>query len=153
MAYEVKVASDKLFPDVAVGVKLPIVTTGGQLFNQSYSTQDQAISNLKNLILTRQGERLYQPLFGTKLQDALFEQNTAVIKEVIRTSITDAVGFWLPYITINSLKVETVVAVGTSNEEHGITVSMVVSVNGQSSGIPITFLITSNSIQELYATT
>lgn len=149
MAYEIKVGQDKLFPDVAVGVMLPIVTPGGQLFNQSYSTQEQAISNLKNLILTRQGERIYQPLFGTKLIDALFEQNTDVIKEVIRTSITDAVSFWLPYITINKLTVQTVVSVNSGNEEHGITVSMIVSVNGQKSETPITFLITTNSIQEL----
>ena len=149
MAYEIKVGQDKLFPDVAIGVTLPIVAPGGQLFNQSYSTQEQAISNLKNLILTRQGERLYQPLFGTKLKDALFEQNTDVIKEVIRTSITDAVSFWLPYISINKLTIQTVVSVDSGNEEHGITVSMIVSVNGQKSETPITFLITTNSIQEL----
>ena len=149
MAYEIQVRQDKLFPDVAIGIKLPIVSSGGQLFNTSYSTQEQAISNLKHLILTRQGERIYQPLFGTKLQDALFEQNTDTIKEIVRSTIVDAVGFWLPYITINKLTVNTVVSAGNSGDEHGITVSMVVSVNGQKSETPITFLITSNTIQEL----
>jgi phage baseplate assembly protein W len=152
MAYEIKVGTDNIFPDVAIGIKLPIVTTGGRLFNQSYSTQDQAISNLKNLMLTRQGERLYQPLFGTRLQDALFEQDTDTIKELISTSIYSAVSFWLPYITIKKLTIQTIVVVDGTKEEHGITVSMTVMVNGQPSETPITFLITSSTISEYYAT-
>ena len=38
-----------LLPDVAVGVKLPFVGKDGTLFQLSYSTEEQAISNLKNL--------------------------------------------------------------------------------------------------------
>lgn len=151
MAYEVKVGTNILFPDVAIGIKLPIVSTGGKLFPQSYSTEEQAISNLKNLILTRQGERLYQPLFGTKLQNALFEQNTDTIREIIKNSIIDAVRFWLPYISINRLTVKTNTS-DSSIDEHKITVSMTISVNGQTSETPITFLITPTTIEELYVT-
>ena len=75
MSYEKRYHPIDLLPDVAVGIKLPIVGKNGNLFDLSYSTEDQAISNFKNLILTRQGERIMQPLFGTKLQDSLFEQN------------------------------------------------------------------------------
>lgn len=153
MAYEVKVGADVLFPDTAIGVKLPIVSTGGRMFPLSYSTFEQSISNLKNLILTNRGERLYQPIFGTHLRKALFEQNTDTIKELIRTDILDSVNFWLPYITIDKLTVQTVVSVAGKTDEHGITVSILISVNGQKSETPITFLITSNSIEELYATT
>ena len=37
--------------DVAVGVKLPFGKPNG-LFTQSYTTEEQAVSNLKNLLLT-----------------------------------------------------------------------------------------------------
>jgi phage baseplate assembly protein W len=146
MSYEKKYHPIDLLPDVAVGIKLPIVGVDGRLFDLSYSTEDQAISNLKNLILTRQGERLMQPLFGTKLQDSLFEQNDDILKASIKSSIEQAVEFWLPYISINSLEVNPVIAVGSSKEEHGVQISLQVSVNDQESNIPITFLATATTV-------
>jgi phage baseplate assembly protein W len=147
MAYEQIVSINN--PDVAVGITLPFSQTNGRLFNLSYSTEEQALSNLKNLILTRQGERIMQPLFGTNLQDSLFEQNDDLLKSSIRDSIQDAVEFWLPYIAISELKVETVLAVGNSKEEHGVTISMKVLVNGVESEIPLTFLITASEIEQI----
>lgn len=146
MSYEKKYHPIDLLPDVAVGIKLPIVGVDGRLFDLSYSTEDQAISNLKNLILTRQGERLMQPLFGTKLQDSLFEQNDDILKASIKSSIEQAVEFWLPYISINSLEVNPVIAVGSNKEEHGVQISLQVSVNDQESNIPITFLATATTV-------
>lgn len=149
MSYERRYNTIDLQPDVAVGVKLPIVSTTGRLFDLSYSTRDQAISNLKNLILTRRGERLYQPLFGTRLYDYLFEQNDDLIVVGIQDAITEAVSFWLPYITINRLDVKPVIAVTPDNEEHGVQVTMEVSVENDNVNTPITFLITNNSVEEI----
>jgi phage baseplate assembly protein W len=147
MAYELqKKHPIDLLPDVAVGIKLPMTGKNGVLFDQSYSTQEQALSNLKNLILTRKGERIMQPLFGTNLQDLLFEQNTDSLKDSLYNSIASAVSFWLPYITIDSLNVQSVVAVGSTQEEHGVTISIVVSVNGQPANQPITFLVTTSTV-------
>lgn len=138
-----------LLPDVAVGIKLPFVTKEGNLFQLSYSTEEQAISNLKNLILTRRGERILQPLFGTNLQDSLFEQNDNLLKESIETNIIEAVEFWLPYISITELNVQTVLAVDGTNEEHGVTISLKVSVNDSPSEIPVTFLVTAGGVEEV----
>jgi len=137
-----------LLPDVAVGIKLPFIGKTGNLFELSYSTEEQAISNLKNLVLTRPGERILQPLFGTELQNALFEQNDDILKERIQNSITEAVEFWLPYIGINELNIQTVVAVDGTKEEHGITISMKVSVNDIPSEVPTTFLVTTSGVSE-----
>ena len=53
MAYEIKYNSPvKINPDVAVGIKLPLVDAGGRLFDLSYTTNDQILSKLKNLVLT-----------------------------------------------------------------------------------------------------
>lgn len=149
MSYEKRYNPIDLLPNVAVGVKLPFVSKTGVLFELSYSTEEQALSNLKNLILTRQGERIMQPFFGTRLQDSLFEQNDESLTSRIRSSIEEAVGFWLPYITIDRLQVTTVVAVGTTNEEHGVKIEIQVSVNGQAVNKPITFLATASTVEEL----
>jgi hypothetical protein len=59
--------------DVAVGVQLPFGKNKG-LFSLSYTTEEQAISNLKNLLLTRKGERPFQPQFGSDVYSLMFEQ-------------------------------------------------------------------------------
>jgi len=149
MGYELRYNPIDLLPDVAVGIKLPIVSVDGRLFDLSYSTEEQAISNLKNLILTRRGERVMQPFFGTTLQDSLFEQDTTLLISGIKDSISQAVAFWLPYITINKLDVTPVTAVASAFEEHGVTISITVSINGQQSNTPITFLVTATTIQAI----
>ena len=147
MSYEKRYNTIDLLPDVAVGIKIPMLRGDGVLFDLSYSTEEQVISNLKNLVLTRKGERVMQPEFGTTLQDSLFEQNTDLLVTSIRNSIQDAVKFWLPYVSLDTITVEPVIAVLGNQEEHGVTISLVVSLNGQKSETPITFLVTANSIE------
>lgn len=138
-----------LLPDVAVGIKLPFIGKDGNLFDLSYSTQDQAISNLKNLLLTRRGERIMEPYFGTTIQDSLFEPNTVDVIDGIQSSIREAVSYWLPYIIIDSLTVENVIASLGAQQEHGVTVSLKVSVTEAGANIPITFLVTPSTITVL----
>ena len=52
-------------------------------------------------------------------------------------------------IDITNLTIETVIAVGDSKEEHGVTISLRVAINGQESEIPITFLVTADGAQEI----
>lgn len=109
-------------PDRAIGIKLPFnkavnsrmtidghyasgSADGGGVFVSSYSTDDQAISNFRNLLLTQKGERVFQPNFGTNIQRLIFEQNTSELADAIETELTDDVAFWLPYISILSLNV------------------------------------------------
>ena len=67
---EYKIHPLDLKKNVAIGVMLPL--GGAPIFKSSYTTEEQAISNLKNLILTRKGERPFQPLFGTDVYSLLF---------------------------------------------------------------------------------
>ena len=149
MAYEIQSNTINLTPDVAVGIKLPMIGKLGNLFDLSYSTQDQAISNLKNLLFTTPGERVMQPLFGTELRSSLFEQNDNALREEIYDSITRSIEFWLPYIGINELIVTPVATIDGVKEEHGVTISLKVSVNGIAVNTPITFLVTSSTIEEI----
>ena len=57
--------------NTAIGVMLPL--GGTPIFKSSYTTEEQTLSNLKNLLLTRKGERPFQPEFGTEIYSLLFE--------------------------------------------------------------------------------
>ncbi|HAI38172.1 MAG TPA: hypothetical protein DCM40_08625 [Maribacter sp.] len=75
-------------------------------FPLSYTTEEQALSNLKNLLLTYPGERYMQPTFGVRIKDRVFEPNTPDLKIALNTEIQDAIGYWLPYIKIKAINID-----------------------------------------------
>ena len=91
--------------DIAIGVTIPFGKPGGELFNLSYTTEEQAISNLKNLLLTRKGERPFQPNFGSTIPSLLFEPMDSGLETSIDESLREDIGLWLPYIVIEDIKV------------------------------------------------
>ena len=92
--------------DVAVGVKLPFGKPNG-LFTLSYTTEEQAVSNLKNLLLTKKGERPFQPLFGSDVYAQLFENIDLNLSDRISETLSKDIKFWLPYIVIDNIDIET----------------------------------------------
>ena len=106
-------------PDQAIGISLPFnksaakrnVNTNyasgslsaGSVFAQTFTTDDQAISNLKNLLLTRKGELLMQPNFGTNIYDSLFEANTDTLLTNVKSALREDIEFWLPYIALDEI--------------------------------------------------
>ena len=95
-----------LNPDVAVGITLPLTVGRQGYFNQSYTTIEQAKSNLQNLLLTMKGERPFNPEFGSDLYILLFEPMTDDLKELIIVSIESAVEEWMTYINIKNIIVD-----------------------------------------------
>lgn len=111
--------------DVAVGIKLPFSKNNG-LFSLSYSTEEQAISNLKNLLLTRKGERVFQPTFGSQIYALLFEPISLDLKQKMEDGILVDINFWLPYIIID----EVVVTPDEDRNHVGITLNFRVTEQG-----------------------
>lgn len=136
-----------LEPDVAVGITLPMTAVDGSLFKLSYTTQEQAISNLKNLLLTIRGERPMQPLFGTNIQQSLFQQITNALLERIDDSIRQAIEYWLPYIIISDLEISVESGEYYGMNEHGIKVYLLVRITENGANIPITIFYTPSTIQ------
>ena len=97
-----QIASDN---DSYFGLKFPLTYKDGRdgFFPRAKTLTDQAYSNLKNLLLTRKGERLGQPTFGSDLWNIIFEQITEDIGDSVEQSVREAVDYWLPYITINNV--------------------------------------------------
>ena len=76
----------------------------GGIFAVNYTTLTQAKDNLKNLILTRKGERIMNPTFGCDIWKVLFEQmDGGLIESKIESTILDAVSNWLPYLNIDEI--------------------------------------------------
>lgn len=130
------------FPDKAVGILLPfngnanlinisypenrVITKDVKPFKLSYSTEEQAISNLVNLLLTRKGERLMQPSFGSPIPEFVFEPNTQKGREKLSRGVRRDIEFWLPYILINDLQVlsSSDTAFPDSNSEHNVIIKI-----------------------------
>ena len=101
-----KVVKDtKSFNDFAYGITLPVKNGNTGFFESAFSSYEQAKSNLKNLLLTKKGERVMQPNFGTGLSSLLFEQMDDSVEERLKETITNSVNFWLPYISIEEIDV------------------------------------------------
>jgi phage baseplate assembly protein W len=88
--------------NVAIGIPLPL--GGTPIFRSTYTTEDQALSNLKNLLLTRKGERPFQPLFGTEIPSLLFENINRDTLTNLEESVRADIEFWLPYINISEIR-------------------------------------------------
>jgi phage baseplate assembly protein W len=74
------------------------------IFSINYTTLTQAKDNLKNLILTKKGERLMNPEFGCDVWRVLFEPLNGVLVETsIENAIVEAVSIWLPYLNIDTI--------------------------------------------------
>ena len=109
MAYELNkkiVIDTEEFNNFAVGITLPIQRGEDGYFRQSFKTFDQVRSNLKNLLLTKRGERMLQPDFGSGLHDLLFNPATDKFEEDLETTINDAVAKWLPYVIVEDINID-----------------------------------------------
>jgi phage baseplate assembly protein W len=87
-----------------LGIGINRSSNSNGIFATNYTTLNQAKDNLKNLILTKKGERLMNPEFGCDVWNVLFEQlDGNSIENRIESTINDAVSIWLPYLNINEI--------------------------------------------------
>jgi phage baseplate assembly protein W len=163
---------DDLNPDTAIGVLYPLnKAVGGQsltgnptnpinggsvysttadgagVFRLSYTTEDQAISNLKMLLLTRMGERLYHPTFGTRVQALVFEPNTDELADAVEDELKNAINFWLPYIIINDIFVNNTDSYG--DIQHRIEIKLRFRVTEQGANQEIILIVTGDSVNAI----
>lgn len=83
-----------------IGITLPIQDGNTGYFAQSFDTLTQVKTNIINLLNTRQGERRFEPTFGTRLWSLVFEQNIDTLKDQAINIITDDISSWIPNVTV-----------------------------------------------------
>ena len=104
MAYRIQTIDDNTTnSDIGLGIDMSFGNPG--IFKTLYTSNNQAKANIRNLLLTRLGERYNHPNFGTNLLSVVFQPSTPETKELINTEITSAISFWLPYIRIENLEI------------------------------------------------
>jgi phage baseplate assembly protein W len=89
----------------------------GDFIELNNSDKNAIKSDLMHLILTRKGERLYMPDFGTDLLKYIFEPNDFKTQGDIKVDITETVKKYLPNLQINDVIVET-----NPNNEYTATI-------------------------------
>ena len=94
---------------VRVGLQMPLGRQPGNndgYFASTKTTMDAVKEDVKLLLLTQQGERLFQPLLGMNIRRFLFEQITENTVVEIENDIVDTFSRWLPFVQLNDIKVD-----------------------------------------------
>jgi len=94
---------------VSVGLQMPLGRQPGSVdgyFSTTKTTIDAVKEDIKMLLLTQQGERLFQPLLGMNIRRFLFEQITENTVIEIENDIVATFSRWLPFVQLNDIKID-----------------------------------------------
>ena len=93
---------------VSVGIDFPFgrVGNGDGYFKTTKTTVDAIKNNIKLLLQTNQGERMFQPNLGMNLRNLLFEQMTEDLTIQIENNIVDVFERWLPFVELRNIDIE-----------------------------------------------
>jgi len=93
---------------VSVGIEFPFGRSGGGgdgYFNSTKTTVDSIKNNIKLLLQTHRGERVFQPGLGMGLRNLMFEQMTEEITVQIENDIVDVFQRWLPFVELRDIQI------------------------------------------------
>lgn len=104
-----------------IGLKLPLEKGDAEgYFESTNITLDAVKENIKNLLKTRKGERVFQTKLGIGLDDVLFENMTEELETVIRDRINSTIRQWLPFVGIKQLNIN----MNDSNNANKLNISI-----------------------------
>ena len=87
-----------------ININYPFKDSKKGFFLDLTENDSQAIkADLLHLILTRRGQRLYNPDFGTDLMRFIFEPNDVLTEEGIKDEIRTVVKKFLPNLKLNEI--------------------------------------------------
>jgi phage baseplate assembly protein W len=117
-------SNNSLFgPQLPIGIGLNFQNTA--LFQTLLSNPDQLVNNLKNLLLTKIGERYGVPTYGSDLLYILFEPNLNDLKDNIKDLIRTPINKWLPQINVIDIVITT--AEDNPDLQHEIEIKIIFS--------------------------
>lgn len=128
----VRIDPQDLLQNVSLGIALPF--NGPAIFKDVYTTKDRAKYRLINLILTNEGERLYNPQFGCKIRKQLFEPISSDYDSLVEDTI-NKISIYIPEITNVTMNITE----DTDNNLITISISYNMTISGTSDQIKINF--------------
>ena len=84
----------------------------------SYDTQ-AVIRSIRNILLTKKYEKLFNPSFGTNLDAILFEPISVITTNTLQQEITNAIRNYEPRVTLQSV----VVSPDADRNSYGVTLT------------------------------
>lgn len=103
-----------------INIRYPFQDSSKGYFLELNSEDAQAIkSDLLHLILTRKGQRLYNPNFGTDLIKFIFEPEDGMTEGNIKEEITSVVKLYLPKLQIDDISIEQ-----STESEYAVVVTL-----------------------------
>jgi phage baseplate assembly protein W len=87
----------------AVGVDIPFNAPG--VFKSNYTTREAVKNNLLNFFSTDQGERVFNPFFGSGLKRLIFENMDSLTSDYIKKILSDEISQYFPFVGIAQLYV------------------------------------------------
>jgi phage baseplate assembly protein W len=81
-------------------------TVDGKLFKMNTTTVDDIRSSLYFFISTKKGERWYDPDFGTRLYEFLFEKNDAIVASDIKLSLKTDIEKYFKDVKIQDINID-----------------------------------------------
>ena len=93
---------------VSVGIDFPFGRVGGGdgYFQTTKTTVESIKNNIKLLLQTHRGERVFQPGLGMNLRSIIFEPLTEDTTIQIENNIVDVFSTWLPFVDLRNIVIE-----------------------------------------------
>ncbi len=134
-----------------IGITIPIEDSPSGYFAQSFDTLTQVKNNIINLLNTRPGERRFQPTFGTRLWNLVFEQNMDTLKDEAVNIVNEDIMAWVSNVTVTNVTANLLTPTQiTSNTDMyilEIAVTFVVNLTKQSDTVIVTINNSNVSVQ------
>jgi phage baseplate assembly protein W len=125
-----------------IGITIPIEDSNSGYFAQSFDTMTQIKNNIVNLLNTRPGERRFQPTFGTRLWNLVFEQNIDTLKDEAVNIVNEDIMAWVPNVTVTDITANLLTSnqinVNTDMYMLEVAVTFVVNLTKQSDTVIVT---------------
>jgi len=81
------------------------ISNDGDAFESDPDVASVVRQNLKNLLLTKRGERIYRRSYGCDLLNLLFQPKTDILKQAIVEEIIKSTNLWMKFVKINGIGV------------------------------------------------
>jgi len=94
---------------VSVGIDFPFARIPNQdgYFATTKTTIESVKNNIRLLLQTQKGERMFQPNLGMGIRRFLFEQITEDTQVQIENDIVDTFATWLPFVELREINIDT----------------------------------------------
>ena len=110
---------------VSVGIDFPfaIVPNKDGYFATTKTTIESVKNNIRLLLQTQKGERIFQPNLGMNIRRFLFEQITEDTQVQIENDIVDTFATWLPFVELREIDIDT-----SNQDKNQINIKLVFNI-------------------------